>query len=361
MKSLIAAAQKYKPYTSITDFAGTYKLLTEQCGGYYRRIEIGSDAARMNPLAWPDSKEQRDFATALISLLIEQRGQRLDADQIEDIHQGVVRFYESEEPKRLGAVVRFLPEEFHRPMRRWVDPGQYSWLLDNEETEENQNDFQTREFVGFDDEDHKELLEPLFMAKFHMDTMRIRDPKRIGQLKFLPNDEAWVMAKSPRGMDYLRGGLKRARMYNAVFMLATQAPRDASASPLWPVINQCCDKIMLADPEMTEAEYAADFGLRPKQIEMVRGLIPKKQLFIRNAGSYGKVVDLVLTERERLLYATDSPTLKLRQEAEEKYGQNFMEHLLSGNGNGNGHGANRESGNGANHQNGQFDYCDHLR
>lgn len=330
-KVLIRDSQKYLPYTSITDLAGTYEHLTAMCGGSYTRVELGSDHARMSPLAMPDSKEQRDFVTALVALLVEQRGRKLDADQIEDIHQSVVKLYESEEPKRLGSIMGFLPEDMRRPMRRWVEPGQYSWLLDNEESLANENEFQTHEFVGLDDEDHRELLEPLFMAKFHVDTMRMRDPRRIGQLKILAFDEAWVTAESPRGLDYLRGGLKRARMFNTVVMLATQSPKDASRSSLWPVINQCCDKIFLADPEMTAEEYAADFGLQPKQVETIKGLIPKRQLFVRNAGESGKVLALDLSPDELMAYATDAPTVKLRQEAIEKYGPtDWLAHLGNG-------------------------------
>lgn len=344
-KKIIHAAQKYKPYTSITDFAGTYKHLTLACGGSHTRVEIGSDAARMSPLAFPATKEQYDLATALVALLIEQRGQRLDTDQIEDIYRAVLNFYESEEPRRLGALVRFLPEEYHRSMRRWVEPGQYAWLLDNEQTLANENEFQTHEFVGMDDEDHKELLEPMFMGKFHADNMRVRDPKRLSQLKLIWFDEAWVAAQSTRALDYLKGGLKRARQYNAVVGLSTQSPKDASNSPIWPVVNQCCNKIMLADPEMTAVEYAEDFGLEARQIETVKGLIPKREMFIRTAGDRGKVLILNLTDEEKLLYATDSPTVARRNDAIEKYGDDWLGNMLGRrNGVGAGNGANGGGG-----------------
>lgn len=345
-KKLIHSAQQYCPYTSIVDFAGTYKHLTMACKGSHTRVEIGSDAARMSPLAFPASKEQLDLATALVALLLEQPRGPLATDQVEDIYRAVVSFYASNEPRRLGALVPFLPEEYRRPLRRWVDPGQYSWLLDNEETLENESEFQCHEFVGMDDEDHKDLLEPMFMSKFHADNMVVRDPKRVGQLKIILIDEAWIAVQGARGIDFVRGGLKKARQHNAVFILSTQSPRDASGSPIWHVINQCTNKILLADPEMTEAEYANTFGFKPKQIEAIKGEAPKRELFVRTAGESGKVLILKLTDEENLLYATDSNTVSKINDAIERFGHDdWLRNMLGGhNGDGAGNGANGAGG-----------------
>ena len=316
--------RKYGCYVSITDLAGSYKELTRMCAGSYVRVEIGSDHAKMNPIGFPDSKEQRDFATALVVMLIEQRahdrGKRLNAEQVEEIHRSVVQFYESDEPRSLGRLCRFLDDEYHGPMRRWVEPGQYAWLLDNEDAEMNSNEFQTHEFVGFDDEDHRDLLDPLFMAKFHMDTMRVRDRNRIGQLKILAFDELAFAMRSDRCVDYLRVGLKKARAFNTVVVLATQSPKDASESPIWHVINQCCDKIVLADPEMTVDDYIKDYGFSNRQSEIVQSVRPKGELFCRNAGESGKVLVYEPTAIEKIAYATDAPTVLRRQELIDTYG-----------------------------------------
>ncbi len=350
LNKTIDASQKYGGYTSITDLGGSFEFLTRLYGGSYSRIVAGaSNKIGWNPLGWPNSDEQRRFVVSLITMLVEMRGRSLDDDQVEDINQAVIRFYESGKPWVLRYLVTFLPEELQRPMRRWHSGGLDSWLLDNDVLDcRTGSRFNTDEWIGFVHEDYEHLLEPMFMCKFRFDLDRLTDPKKLSQFKLIVFDEAWACVKSKRSAAFIRWALKMLRRYNAAVVLSTQSEKDLSETALMPVINECCDKIFLACPGMDPEAYARTFGLKEKQLRTVQGLVPKKQLFVSNAGLSGKVLNNNLTEAELLRYATDATTVTRRNHALETYGEKWLEALLDSGSNGHSQG----SGNGTNGKDG---------
>ncbi len=346
LNKTIDSSQKYGGYTSITDLGGSFEFLTKLYGGSYSRIVAGSsNKIGWNPLGWPNSDEQRRFVVSLVTMLVEMRGRSLDDDQVEDINQAVIRFYDSGKPWVLRYLVTFLPEELQRPMRRWHSGGLDSWLLDNDvEDCRIGSSFNTDEWIGFVHEDYEHLLEPMFMCKFRYDLGRLTDPAKLSQFKLIVFDEAWACVKSKRSAAFIRWALKMLRRYNAAVVLSTQSEKDLSETALMPVINECCDKIFLACPGMDPEAYARTFGLREKQLKTVQGLVPKRQLFVSNAGMSGKVLNNNLTEAELLRYATDATTVTRRNDALETHGEKWLESLLGPRSNGHSQG----SGNGAN-------------
>ncbi len=350
LNKTIDASQKYGGYTSITDLGGSFEFLTKLYGGSYSRIVAGaSNKIGWNPLGWPNSDEQRRFVVSLLTMLVEMRGRSLDDDQVEDINQAVIKFYDSGKPWVLRYLVNFLPEDLQRPMRRWHSGGLDSWLLDNDvEDCRTGSNFNTDEWIGFVHEDYEHLLEPMFMCKFRYDLGRLTDPSRLGQFKLIVFDEAWACVKSKRSAAFIRWALKMLRRYNAAVVLSTQSEKDLSETALMPVINECCDKIFLACPGMDPEAYAKTFGLREKQIRTVQSLTPKKQLFVCNAGLSGKILNNKLTEAELWRYTTDSNEVSRRNDALEAHGEKWLESLLDPGSNGHSTG----SGNGANGKDG---------
>src|SRR5712672_4536028 len=68
---LITNLQKYDPWTFIFDLGGSFESLTQLFGGSYVRVGINSPEFRINPFSLPPTKENLDFLTLFVKVLLQ--------------------------------------------------------------------------------------------------------------------------------------------------------------------------------------------------------------------------------------------------------------------------------------------------
>jgi type IV secretory pathway VirB4 component len=100
--------------------------------------------------------------------------------------------------------------------------------------------------------------------------------------------------------------LKTWRKRHASMLLATQTADDfASADLLRTVVESCPTKLLLANPALDRRQYADLFQLNETELELVAGLMPRRQLLVKRP-TLAKVLTLTADPRSYWLY-TNTP------------------------------------------------------
>ena len=98
-------------------------------------------------------------------------------------------------------------------------------------------------------------------------------------------DEAWRYLKDPAVLSYLAEAAKTWRKKNAALIMATQSAVDvtshARARPR--LLESMPTKIFLANPNLPE-KVGEIFRLNPDEMETIRSLVPKMELYLKRAG-----------------------------------------------------------------------------
>ncbi|HXQ37090.1 MAG TPA: DUF87 domain-containing protein, partial [Anaerolineales bacterium] len=68
---LITNLQKYDPWTFVFDLGGSFESLTQLFGGSYVKVGIDSPDFRINPFSLPPTKENLDFLTLFVKVLLQ--------------------------------------------------------------------------------------------------------------------------------------------------------------------------------------------------------------------------------------------------------------------------------------------------
>jgi type IV secretion system protein VirB4 len=119
-------------------------------------------------------------------------------------------------------------------------------------------------------------------------------------------DEAWRFIQHDRLRAYVQEALKTWRKRNAAMLLATQSIEDfASTDLLRTVIESCPTKLLLANPSLDRAQYAELFHLNATELDLLTGLMPRRQLLLKRP-HLAKVLTLNVDPRSYWLY-TNSP------------------------------------------------------
>ena len=150
------------------------------------------------------------------------------------------------------------------------------------------------------------LLEPLLFYLLHRVTARIQDPAEASTLKLCVMDEAWRFIQHPTLRAYVQEGLKTWRKRNAAMILSTQAIEDfASADLLRTVVESCPTKLFLANPAFDARQYAELFQLNDRELERLRGLVPRQEILLKRPG-LTKVLTLTVDPKSYWIY-TNTP------------------------------------------------------
>jgi type IV secretory pathway VirB4 component len=87
---LITNLQKYAPHTFIFDLGGSFESVTRLFGGSYVPVGLDSAGFRINPFSLPPTKENLDFLTLFVKVLMQNSGPvDLDAATERDLFQQV--------------------------------------------------------------------------------------------------------------------------------------------------------------------------------------------------------------------------------------------------------------------------------
>src|SRR5712664_4482807 len=107
---LITNLQKYQPHTFIFDLGGSFESLTHLFDGSYVRVGLESGDFKINPFSLPPTKENLDFLTLFLKVLLQGSGQlELDPAIERDLYHQVENLYEVDPALRtLGVLANTL-------------------------------------------------------------------------------------------------------------------------------------------------------------------------------------------------------------------------------------------------------------
>lgn len=327
---LITNLQKYSPRTFVFDLGGSFESLTRLFGGSYVRVGLASTGFRINPFSLSPTKENLDFLTLFLKVLIEgQESGGLDASSERELFHHVENLYAVDERLRtLGVLSNTLSRDLANRLSPWIQAGQFGFLFDNPEDTVSFSPFQCFDFQRMSA--YPEVLEPLLFYILHRATAVIRDPEITSVFKAFLIDEAWVFLKNPTIQRYIVEALKTWRKHNAAMVLSTQSVDELRRSEILDVIIESCStKIFLAHPDMDRELYQRQFHLNQNEIELIANLIPKKQFLIKTP-ELAKVANLDVDPKSYWIYTNDPYDNQKRKEAFETYGFDKGLEVLAG-------------------------------
>jgi type IV secretion/conjugal transfer VirB4 family ATPase len=317
---LITNLQKYDPHTFIFDLGGSFESLTQLFGGSYVRVGLESDDFKINPFSLPRTKENLDFLTLFLKVLIQgQRTVEFDPATERELFHQVENLYAVDPSLRtLSVLANTLGHDIASRLSKWTRGGQFGFLFDNSEDTISFSRFQCFDFQRMSQ--YPELLEPLLFYFLHRANAVIADRQITSVFKAFFIDEAWVFLKNPSIQRYVLEALKTWRKHNAAMILSTQSLDELKRSEILDVvIESCATKIFLANPDMDRDLYRRQFHLNETEVELISGLIPKQQFLIKTP-ELAKVANLTVDAKSYWLYTNDPYDNRKRKEAFDTYG-----------------------------------------
>lgn len=302
---LITNAQKYDPYTFIFDLGGSYAGITQLLGGAYLRVGIESRDFTINPFALEPTKENLNFLFAFVKVLIEGKAQyALTTADDRDLYGSLENLYQIDPRlRRLKTLSHLLRKDLGERLARWTMGGQYDFVFDNEADTLSVGRFQCFDFEGMNR--YPDVIQPLLFYVLHRANNVIYDRAISTTFKLFVMDEAWRFFEHPTVRAYIVEALKTWRKKNAGMVLATQSLDELSKSEIVNVVNESCPtKIFLANPDMDRGVYKETFHLNETELELISGLIPKRQILIKRP-DFAKVVNLEVDRKSYFLYTND--------------------------------------------------------
>ncbi len=310
---LTVALQKYDPRTFIFDIGGSYRTLTRLLQGSYLKVGAAQPDYKINPFCLKPTAENLEFLFSFVQVLL-QGNDKYQTNNTDDrnLFQAIETMYQLDpEIRRLQTLVRTLPLHLGERLQKWVEGGQYAQVFDNTEDTISLAQFQCFDFQGMDE--YPQVIQALLFYVLHRASSVIYDSATRAALKVFILDEAWKFFTVPVIRDYLIKASRTWRKHNAVLILATQSPEHLRESNLLGLLDSLPTKLFLANPDADFDFYTEKFHLNPREVELIKTLIPKRDMLIKTA-TMGKKVTLTVDHKSYWLY-TSSPKDTERLEA----------------------------------------------
>ncbi len=317
---LITNLQKYEPATFIFDLGGSFETLTGLFGGAYVRVGLNSSAFTINPFCLPQTKQNLDFLTLFVKVLMEGKGEeRLTSDESQELYHQIENLYEIEpELRTLSTLANTLDRHLAKRLEKWTMGGQFGLVFDNPKDTLTFAQFQCFDFQGMSS--YPDILEPLLFYVLHRANGVITGSASTHIFKAFFIDEAWVFFRNSSIKSHIVEALKTWRKSNAAMILSTQSLDELRRSEILAVIiESCATKIFLANPDMERDLYQRQFYLNDREVELISTLIPKRQMLIKKP-DIAKVANLDVDPKSYWLYTNDPFDNQKRREAFQKYG-----------------------------------------
>ena len=134
-------------------------------------------------------------------------------------------------------------------------------------------------------------------------------------------------SRTRRCFPYLAEAAKTWRKKNAALIVATQSAGDVTGTAgAEALLESMPTKLFLANPELPE-KAAETFRLNPAEVNTIRGLIPKRELYLRRTDAAG-ILRLEVDPASYWLYTSSPVDAQMRAEAVKQYGlTEAIEHL----------------------------------
>ena len=252
-------------------------------GGDYTVVRAGHPTG-FNPLAMPDTPENRSFVRLWMSQLLDAA--TLDGRQRESIANAVDEIFDSPlGMRRLRSFADLFSStddggELSRRLKPWIRSGERAWLFDSDVDE---LDLDAR-IAGFDLTtllDDQPARTAWLGYVFHRINMQMRD----GQRTMLVLDEAWRLLDDELFQRQLKEWMKTIRKQNGFVVFVTQEVEDAARSAIGPtIISASSTQIFLPNFKADRDVYCGKFGLTAGEFEFIRSASAESRLFLLKHG-----------------------------------------------------------------------------
>ena len=320
---LLVSALQYRPRVLILDLGGSYRWLTSFLGGSYLELsptESGRGAFKLRPFSLPPTEHTFQFLSGWVARLLRIGGGELFGADTTEIHDRIVDLYKLEPRHRtLGGLVRTLPQQMWAPLSRWHGTGAWGQIFDNPAGDDDLKlaDWQVIDLAGA--AEHEDLCEAALFYLLERLRLALEDPAETSRLKLMVVDEAWRYLHDPAVLSYLAEAAKTWRKKNAALILATQSAVDltgtAGAAAL---LESLPTKLFLANPDLP-ASVGEVFRLNEQEVELIRSLLPKREMYLRRADESG-VLRLEVDPQSYWLYTSSAADAEKRSRAVREHG-----------------------------------------
>ena len=328
---LLVQALQYDPRVLILDLGGSYRWLTQFLGGSTMELSpegSGSAGFRLRPFSLPEGERTFGFLTGWISRLLRIGGWTPGGEDPSEIRARVEDLYAFAPGRRtLGTLVRSLPSKMWPALGRWHGDGAWARYFDNPADGDDLHfqDWQVIDLAGA--AEHEDLCEAALFYLLERLRLALENPDETARVKLMVVDEAWRYLQDPAVLSYLAEAAKTWRKKNAALILATQSAVDVTGTAgAEALLESMPTRLFLANPGLPE-KAAAAFRLNPSEVDTIRGLIPKRELYLRRTNA-AAIVRLEVDPASYWLYTSSPVDAQRRAEAVEQYGlEQAMEHL----------------------------------
>ena len=317
---LLVSALQYGPKVSILDLGGSYRALTELMGGSYLQLSPDEEApTRLRPFALPEGERTLQFLTGWVRRLLEIGGHREGGADSSEIRARVEDLYQFDPAeRRLGVLRDSLPAAMWPAMTRWTRGGAWGEVFDNgADGSDEWDEWQVIDLASASE--HADLTEAAlgwFLEKMRHE---IDDPAETERVKLAVVDEAWKFLRDPTVSAYLAEAAKTWRKRNAALLLATQSGADlADLGAARGLLEATPTRLFLANPEFPAA-LAEPFQLSAAEVEQIRGLAPKQEIYLRRPAE-AEVLRLNVDAKSYWLYTSSATDTARRARAVAEHG-----------------------------------------
>ncbi len=331
---LLVQALQYDPRVLILDLGGSYRWLTRFLGGGYLELspdddgDAGSGGFRLRPFALPAGERTFHFLTGWIIRLLRIGGWNVSGEDPSEIRSRIEDLYSFRPDRRtLGVLVKSLPKKMWSAMGRWYGDGAWGKYFDNPagEADIELSDWQVIDLAGA--AEHEDLCEAALFYLLERLRLALENPDETARVKLMVVDEAWRYLRDPAVLNYLAEAAKTWRKKNAALIMATQSAVDVTGTAgTDALLESMPTKLFLANPELPDK--AADiFRLNQSEVDTIRSLMPKRELYMRRPEAAGRL-RLEVDPESYWLYTSSPRDAKERAEAVERHGlEKALEYL----------------------------------
>jgi len=307
MLFLSSMLEKHKPTQIFFDKDRGAEIFIRAQNGSYFAIEAGMETG-FNPCQLNDTEKNRKFLRDFISKLVEIPGQKLLAEETEEIAIAVNGNYKlDKKDRRLINLYPFFQHSgangLKARLKSWVDDGDKSWVFDNKSDTLNLGN----RVIGFDVTDFlddKIIRTPLLMYLFHR-VNELIDGRRIA----ITLDEGWKLLDDEYFGNMFKDWLKVIRKKDGFTVFGTQEPSDVTSSAIGKtILSQSPTQIFLPNPKADYEDYVDGFKLTEREFEIIRSLDVQSRCFIIKQGNNSVVAELNLDGMDNKIAVLSSTT-----------------------------------------------------
>ncbi len=331
---LLIHAQRYNPRVAVLDLGGSFRHVTEMLGGGYLRLDGNAGGSSLRPFSLPSNERTFTFLTGWISRLLRLGGYQPTAEDGTEIQKLIVDLYGlGLNQRRMSALVETLPPRMKPAMTRWTSAGQWGRIFDaaGKGGDLSGTDWQVVDLTGA--KDHPDLVSAALSYCLEKLRLELERPDEISRLKIMVVDEAWKFLAEAATADYMVEAARTWRKRNAALILATQSPSDVVSGPATgALIESIPNRLFLSIGDLTE-EAAGKLQLKAAEAALIRGLLPKREMYARSPQS-SEVLTLNVDRRSYWLFTSNPREMERRAEAIRRTGDllTAIEELAAGRG-----------------------------